>query len=168
MRVVSIYLSTSWQERKAYLPINQNFLPLKVEEQLADTSLCSVPAFHTHSIKRLLSHSLLPSIFHLFSLSQYCFHFSVCQGFPLHVFDFSIPSPQGSLLSQLTDICQWRNITTIADVEMLIPTPLSPRLPPLQVCSTSLLVLSAAGSCFCPLKRPAADCTIVESVRPLQ
>lgn len=88
--------------------------------------------------------------------------------FPLHVFGFSIPSPQGSLLSQLTDICQWRNITTIADVEMLIPSPLSPRLPPLQVCSTSLLVLCAACSCFCPLKRPAADYTIVKPVRPLQ
>lgn len=86
-----------------------------------------------------------------FSLSRYCFHFSACQGFPLHVFDFSILSPQGSLLSQLTDICQWRNITTIADVEMLIPSPLSPRLPLLQVCSTSPLVLCAAGSCFCPL-----------------
>ena len=100
-----------------------------------------------------------PTLFSLqsfiyFSLSRYCFHFSVCQGFPLHVFDFSIPSPQGSLLSQLTDICQWRNITTIADVEMLIPSPLSPRLPPLQVCGTSPLVLCAAGSCFCPLKRP--------------
>lgn len=91
-----------------------------------------------------------------FSLSQYCFHFSVCQGFPLHVFDFSIPSPQGSLLSQLTDICQWRNITTIADVEMLIPSPLSPRLPPLHVCSTSTLLLCAAGSCFCPLSGATA------------
>lgn len=78
------------------------------------------------------------------------------------------PPPQGSLLSQLTDICQWRNITTIADVEMLIPSPLSPRLPPLQVCGTSLLVLSAAGSCFCPLKGPGADCTAAESARPLQ
>lgn len=79
-----------------------------------------------------------------------------CQGFPLHVFDFSIPSPQGSLLSQLTDICQWRSITTIADVEMLIPSPLGPRLPPLQVRCTSLLLLSAAGSCFCPLSSLAA------------
>lgn len=69
---------------------------------------------------------LLLSSFHLVSFSWYCFHFSVCQGFPLHVFDFSIPFPQGSLLSQLTDICQWRNITTIADVEMLIPSPLGP------------------------------------------
>lgn len=103
-----------------------------------------------------LSHSPLLSSFHLFSFSWYCFHFSDCQGFPLHVFDFSIPSPQGSLLSQLTDICQWRSITTIADVEMLIPSPLGPRLPPLQVRCTSLLLLSAAGSCFCPLSGLAA------------
>lgn len=101
------------------------------------------------------SRSLLLSSFHLVSFSWYCFHFSLCQGFPLHVFDFSIPFPQGSLLSQLTDICQWRNITTIADVEMLIPSPLGPGLPALQVRCTSPLLLSAAGSCFCPLSGPA-------------
>lgn len=95
-----------------------------------------------------LSHSPLLSSFHLFSFSWYCFHFSDCQGFPLHVYDFSIPSPQESLLSQLTDICQWRSITTIADVEMLIPSPLGPRLPgPLHI---------PAGSCFCPLSGLAA------------
>lgn len=133
MKVLSIYLKYLLLGKKAkhIYQIIWSFLPLKVE-QIADTSLYSVPVFHIHSTKCLLSHSLLPSSFHLFSLSRYCFHFSVCQGFPLHVFDFSIPSPRGSLLSQLTDICQWRNITTIADVEMLIPSPLSPRLPPLK------------------------------------
>lgn len=153
----------------AHIPIFLRFFPLTVE-QMTDTSLYSVAEFHAHRTKCLLSHSFLPFSFHLFSLSRYCFHFSVCQGFPLHVFDFSIPSPppQGSLLLQLTDICQWRNITTIADVEMLIPSPLSPRLPPLRGCGTSPLVHSAAGSCFCPLKRAGVDCTTVGSVRPLR
>lgn len=98
----------------------------------------------------LLSHTLLPSIFHRF--------FRLCIVFILSLPGFSPTRlslfhslPQGDLA--LTDICQWRDITTIADVEMLIPSPFSPRLPPPQVCGTSLPVGSVASSCFCPLEK---------------
>ena len=111
-----------------------------------------------------------PTPFHLSSIFPspgIVFISETARIFPCMSLTFPFPPPQGSLLSQRTDSCQWRNITTIADVEMLIPSPPSPRLPAPQVCGTSPLVPDAAGSCFCPLKRPAVACT-VESVRPLQ
>lgn len=124
---------------------------------------------HLHSVHVYFSHTALSfvplsSILHLLFPSP-CIVFisESARVFPCMSLTFPFPPPQGSLLSQCKDICKWRNITTIADVEMLIPSLLSPRLPPPRVRGTSPLVFGAAGSCFCPLKRPAAACA-AESV----
>lgn len=130
------------------------------------SSLCAFLYFRPPTLTSLCLTFSLYQAFIYFPHSRYCFHFSVCQGFPLHVFDFSIPSPQGIFLLQISASGE-----TLQLLQMLKcwSHPLSaPRLPPLQVYGTSPLVLSAAGSCFCPLERPAADCTVAESVRSLQ
>lgn len=50
-----------------------------------------------------------------------CFHFLSCQGFSLLAL-FHSPLPRGSRIHSSHKRCQKRNITTIADVEMLIPS----------------------------------------------
>lgn len=98
------------------------------------------------SLQSFIYFSPLLVLFSLLSLPG----FSPCMSLT-----FPFPPPQGSLLSQLTDICQWRNITTIADVEMLIPSSLNFRAttPGLQHIPAGSL--RTACSCFCLLKRPA-------------
>lgn len=66
----------------------------------------------------------------VFSTACYYFHFFSSQGFSPPSFPFAPSSPrlppEGSLHSQLAESCQKRNITTIADVEMLIPSLVCP------------------------------------------
>lgn len=151
MRAVFVFLTYSWQESKSFPKI----YGYSFNSWDADSSWCSVPVFHTHSKVPFVPLSSPFNLSSIFPLCWYCFHFSACQGFPPACLWLFHSPPQGSLLSQLTDICQWRNITTIADVEMLIPSSLNSRTttPGLQHIPAGSL--RTACSCFCPLKRPA-------------
>lgn len=143
--------------KRAHIPIFLRFLPLTVE-QTTDTSLYSVAEFHAHRTKCLLSHSFLPFSFHLFSLSRYCFHFSVCQGFPLHVFDFSIPSPPppGELalaayrylpVEKHYNYCRCWNVDPIPSQPQITTTPWLRHIPAGSQCSRQLFLSIEKSRC---------------------
>lgn len=91
----------------------------------------------------------------VFSTACYYFHFFSSQGFSPPSFPFAPSSPrlppEGSLHSQLAESCQKRNITTIADVEMLIPSLVCP-----DYHSASFAAPSSCSLICPPMLKPAS------------
>ncbi len=82
------------------------------------------------------------------------FHFFSCQGFSPPLFH-SPPQahlpPEGSLHSHLAESCQKWNITTIADVEMLIPSLVCP-----DYHSACFAALGSCCTIYPPMLKPAS------------
>lgn len=105
----------------------------------ADLSSC-VPVFHTQQ-----RHEDPSSLF-----TQYSFHYQLPGFSPACLWLFHPVHRGACALTVHTDICPWRNVTTIADVEML-----SPVLSWLQITTGPRSVAGpcSRGSCFCPLEK---------------
>lgn len=139
MRAVFVFLTYSWQESKSFPKI----YGYSFNSWDADSSRCSVPVFHTHSKVPFVPLSSPFNLSSIFPLCWYCFRFSACQGFPpacLWLFH-SLP-PRGACSPSLQISASGETLQLLQMLKCGSHPHLTPE-PPLQVCSTSLLVLCA-------------------------